>query len=996
MDRRNNIIRHLGYDDVLLPMPEVERLYPTYQDLTRLGADECYFIAGHPAALFCKVAAFNNEYTKRIVKILHAAWNYRKVLLLITYSNFEVRVYNCHTKPNYVSSESDYEKDLDAAQIQRATLDDGNLEYFASLFSREAVDTGAVWEAQKTLKIDVTKRVDAYLVDSLDRTKEALLQKGLEEKYIHALLIRSLFVLFLEDKGATKEAGVYAAINSKYSTYFEILKDKEATYQLFAVLNERFNGDVTKILPDEEYQVTTQHLDLVRKCFLDGDLSDNPKLYENWRLFQFDFIGVELLSEIYEHFLGVSKSSKGQYYTPSNLVDLILSEKIPADTTNWDMKILDPACGSGIFLVESFKRLIRIWKQVNHKDTIDFETLKAILCNNIYGIDIDATALSVTAFSLYLTLINELDPRTFWAQPTCKLPCLIHNEGQIEKVCGNLWCRDTIATDFTNLLPKMDLVVGNPPYGTEHSQESIKAYCKKYGFASEMALPFIHKAASFSPNGEMVLVVNMKILTNATNTYARFRDWLLREAYVEKIYNFSIFRNAPKDFGGSLFISAKAPVAVLFYRAIRPETVSKDIIYWSPRTYLKGNLLYDIVLDSCDLKYLPRELCEKNDTSIWKIGAWGNALSYRVLEKLREMPTLQQSFGQNHWVYGRGCNADSNNPDFIPEILLDLKRIERYITQNDAVIQNEKNKAYRKNKPRIFDAPYVVMKECLDKHGVIASLFWGNAITTTSSFVFNGMPEDDKIVLAAYLNSCLVSAYLFLTASTWGIERDRLLLDEETMQLPSPFETISEEQKVKIIALYGQLCEKRARMMHTDTTEEERQMDELFYAIFKLTDLEIEVMKDAYNNSMQLFALKEDANAIRKVSLDDLEAYAKRICLSLNDYFQYSNTRVSPEILVPNVIVPLCMVIVRFGETKREIRKLDSKSNYDMLRELYSVLTAKIQDGIVIQRALRDYRDDNIILIRPNQKRFWTEMQALEDGAAIFAEILSMKGEEHG
>ena len=76
--------------------------------------------------------------------------------------------------------------------------------------------------------------------------------------------------------------------------------------------------------------------------------------------------------------------------------------------------------------------------------------------------------------------------------------------------------------------------------------------------------------------------------------------------------------------------------------------------------------------------------------------------------------------------------------------------------------------------------------------------------------------------LAAYLNSCLVSAYLFLTASTWGIERDRLLLDEETMQLPSPFETISEEQKVKIIALYGQLCEKRARMMHTDTTEEER------------------------------------------------------------------------------------------------------------------------------------------------------------------------------
>ena len=289
MIKSDNIIKTLGYANVLLSMPEVERYYSTYQDLKGLGAEECYFIAGHPAVLFSRVKAFDSESNKKVLGILHKAWNYRKVLLLISYSDFEVRVYNCYTKPEYVSTEAGFEKELKIAQIQAATLDNENLEQFASFFSREAVDTGALWREQKKLKIDVSKRIDAYLVESLDRTKEALLQNGLEEKYIHALLIRSLFVLFLEDKGATNEAGIYASINPEYSSFFDILKDKNATYQLFSVLNGQFNGDITRILPGEIEQVSEYHLELIRRCFLDGDISDNPKMYNDWRLTVPDF-----------------------------------------------------------------------------------------------------------------------------------------------------------------------------------------------------------------------------------------------------------------------------------------------------------------------------------------------------------------------------------------------------------------------------------------------------------------------------------------------------------------------------------------------------------------------------------------------------------------------------------------------------------------------------------------------------------------------------------
>ena len=248
MNGNSEIIKYLGYEGVLLPIPEVERLYPNYRDLKSLGVDECYFIAGHPAALFFKTQTFDQEYAIRISEVLHQAWNYRKVLLLIAYSDFEVRVYNCYTKPTYVTNDTARNKELEDAQIMLTSIEDSEFGVFASLFSREALDTGALWQAGRDrVRIDISKRVDAYLVDSLDRTKVALLKDGLKEEYIHALLIRSLFVLFLEDKGATAKAGVYEAIVPGCTTYFELLKDKDATYKLFEVLNKRFNGDITHL-----------------------------------------------------------------------------------------------------------------------------------------------------------------------------------------------------------------------------------------------------------------------------------------------------------------------------------------------------------------------------------------------------------------------------------------------------------------------------------------------------------------------------------------------------------------------------------------------------------------------------------------------------------------------------------------------------------------------------------------------------------------------------
>lgn len=993
---QNSVLDKLGYNGVLVPTQEICATYPDYQDIVCLGADYCYFIDSNPAVLFHQVSSFDNIAQTQIAEILHKAWNYRKILFLIVYSSFEVRAYNCFTKPEYTKNKEDYSSYNKRAIIKEATLNEtDNLNEFISIFSRISIDCGAIWhqEANIIQTINLENRVDAYLVNSLDRTADYLKKVGLEDEIIHSLLIRSLFILFLEDKGATAEAGLYGKIKNDCQSYFDILKDKEATYRLFEELNKHFNGDITPIIENEYKTVTLDHLEIIRRCFLDGDLSDTPKLYDDWRLFRFDIIRIELLSEIYEHLLGASKKDKGQFYTPHNLVDLILSEKIPTSSKSWNIRILDPACGSGIFLVESYKRLIQIWKKEHPNYEIDYNTLCNILCDNIYGIEIDLTALKVTAFSLYLTLINELNPKTLWIQPECPLPFLITtNKNTSQEKGHNLWCADTIECDFTNLIPEVDLLIGNPPYGTKHDQISISKYCKKHSFANEMVLPFMHKAINFCPKGEIALIFNIKVLTNTNGTYKNFRKWLFSKTYVKSIYNFSIFRKSPKNYGGSLFSSATAPVAVIYYSANIPDKKATTIQYWAPKTYVKSNVLTSIILDGADMKYLPRQECEKGNTQIWKIGAWGNFDCFHLISRLKKFPTLRDYFKKNDWIYGRGSNADSKHPDTIPSHIVDLKRICRYSISSDAIIVNNSQKAFRSNKDGLFNPPYVIVKECPDNQGVIAGIYNGqpSVITNTSTFVFNTSSYAEQIILTTYLNSKLVNCILFLTSSTWGIERERLLLDDEVALLPSPFDLLNKESRDALINLYNKIIENNNQILLENTHDIQESIDNIFYRIFNLSQQDIELIEDTFIYSLELFAYQAKSLALAKTTTEDLTAYGTRLCNYLNDLFQFSSFKVSATIYKFSTSTPLSMVELSFSENIYDTTTKENIEFQSILKQLYNTINHQMTTEIQIRRQLTFYDNNKIFIVKPNQKRHWTIIQASDDADTLFYDILKM------
>ena len=471
------------------------------------------------------------------------------------------------------------------------------------------------------------------------------------------------------------------------------------------------------------------------------------------------------------------------------MVELILNEKLPTDKskTNYQVKTLDPSCGSGIFLVQSFKRLIKRYENKHNKKLTDFKTLVEILKTNIFGIELDSKSIKVAAFSLYLALLDNLDPKTGWWNKTIQFPYLINDpeDSSLNEQGNNLFKRDTIS-DLSDIeeLHNFDLVVGNPPFGellsieddiekNEGKQKSIRAYCNKEKFAKEMVLPFLHKATLFAPKGEISLIFNSKILTNNEGTYQNFREWLFKKNYVEKIYNFSILRKTPKFSGSRLFDSAKVPISIIFYQKENPKNSKDTVTYYAPKTYIKNDVLEGIVIDSSDEKHLPRTECEKPDTKIWKSAMWGTYFDFKLIEKIDEnYINLDIYIKQNKIKYKTGLNGDKQKLDFIPEYIVKTSEISKYYTHQSASKPN--NKYYRSIDKSLFSPPYLAIKKGQKDKMITASLIMHKAYCMSGAYIINNASDFDKKVILSLINSRFATYFLFLVSSSWGIEREQI------------------------------------------------------------------------------------------------------------------------------------------------------------------------------------------------------------------------------
>ncbi|RLD54156.1 MAG: endonuclease, partial [Bacteroidetes bacterium] len=537
-----------------------------------------------------------------------------------------------------------------------------------------------------------------------------------------------------------------------------------------------------------------------------------------------------------------------------------------------------------------------------------------------------------------------------------------------------------------NKLQNFALIVGNPPFGTTDLSEAVRSYCDKYNFAKEMVLPFLHKATKFAPEGEIALIFNTKVLTNTGGTYQKFREWLFNKCYVEKVFNFSILRNAKKNFGGQLFGDATGPISIVFYQKEQPKTPSDKITYYAPKTFIKSNVIDGLNIDFTDLKFLPREECKKPDTKIWKIAMWGGMNDWLLTDRLRkEHSNFKTYLINNNIEYGSGLHPkeNENNKVFIEGSHMGTAKIEKYYTPINNTVQIKKE--FRSNNLKLFKQPLAVIKEGITNKNILSSYFDYDVHYNKAVYGFSTNEAEKLKSIVITFNSNFATYFFFLTSSSWGIERDRIVLTEY-LNFPytelslddlkkTQFSDISFDQKISML---------NQNKNHFDFQYWESKINRLY----NLSLNNIVRISDTISFSVDLFHKQEKSIALYPILQEQLIKYGETISTELNDFLESEDLFANATVYNINRFTPLMMIKLSFANKQKEI--VTSREFIDdELKKIDNHLWKEKSSNIYFRKKLNYKTGDDIFIIRPNQRRFWSQSMALEDASELILEILN-------
>ncbi|MCJ7484179.1 MAG: BREX-1 system adenine-specific DNA-methyltransferase PglX, partial [Thermodesulfovibrionales bacterium] len=404
--------------------------------------------------------------------------------------------------------------------------------------------------------------------------------------FIKALSDREIEDDYLDQLAATIESDGLAESDSGWFA---------ACRKIFDKLNRFYNGNIFKPRPELEAVVVankTVH-DIIRSL----QPENSP--------YNFAVLPVEILGTIYERFLGrvvrtteqrvkieekpEVRKAGGVYYTPQYIVEYIvkntvgkLLEKCQTPAEAAKLKILDPACGSGSFLVGAYAVLID-WhikyydtkKRLSAADRADAyydsdgrvrltaRLKRQILINNLFGVDIDQQAVEVTRFSLSLKALEDTRREELYEERSLFKETVLPDLNDNIK-CGNSLIgpdyfsgkmfsdseelRRVNPFDWQREFPDIfssggfDAVIGNPPYvRQEMLGDDFKSYVKgkydSYAGTADLYVYFIEKSLKvLRENGNFGFICWNKWIRS--NYGHPLRDLIIKESKIEQIIDF--------------------------------------------------------------------------------------------------------------------------------------------------------------------------------------------------------------------------------------------------------------------------------------------------------------------------------------------------------------------------------------------------------------------------------------------------------------------------
>ncbi|RKM87689.1 hypothetical protein D7036_24850, partial [Aquimarina sp. BL5] len=407
-----------------------------------------------------------------------------------------------------------------------------SIEIDHDLLSISKLRSGKGWKSIHEEYFNKIKTVDRYLLSNITDARRILIAKennfpagNLSPDVANRLIGRLIFIRYLIDRRVTFNDQDILLGNNKterQKALNQLLLDHKKTYDFFDYINKKFKGDLFPLnfenqgLPflERDY-VRKENLEVLHYLFTCSNMFKGNKVKgytvqpSLFNVYDFEIIPVELISNIYESFLGNTVFSKGEivtklskqnqvkaFYTPPFLVDYVLSQTVKPHLGKSNItkcKILDPSCGSGIFLVESLRRIIDKEIKVEEasfsnglkKELISNDRLWELLEDNIYGIDIDQNAIEITIFSLYITLLDyKTHPKeieNFEFRP-------LRNKNLFGGSEADFFNTDNPFNKLFKKKVKLDFIVGNPPWGAVLKSNYVN-YIKERALAEKQKEP---------------------------------------------------------------------------------------------------------------------------------------------------------------------------------------------------------------------------------------------------------------------------------------------------------------------------------------------------------------------------------------------------------------------------------------------------------------------------------------------------------------------------
>ncbi len=799
---------------------------------TSPGTDTENLLPPHPAVYITK--ADTQEQAREVHRKL---WNLSHAPFIIILLPQQLRVY---TGFNYAEDPSEDVGLLE--EISHNKLRDlENLNYLLSNFNATAIDTGRVW-AKYSKELNVHNRVDERLLENLKRLGEALQQYGLHDRVAHALIGKYIYLRYLRDRGILTNKWL-AQHKIKSEEVFSLSATVNGLQRLVDALETQVNGKVFPLDFQEEKELQDNHIALVASVFLGSEIVDQDapeivqQLYLDFKAYAFEYIPIETLSTIYEQFIHAKakeRKKKGVIYTPEVLADYLLSEVEWAKLLERGMKIFDPACGSGVFLVLAYRRLIEKELRRRKLEKLPPEELRTILSESIYGVEREEEACYVTELSLILTLLHYAEPR-YLHNLEFQFPAL-HNRQIFHCDFFDLDGEES-DVPFWELELKFDIIVGNPPWIRPDAEEDRFVDTWIQDAKKERNHPIGGKrvAEAFSwlvvnllkPKGVVGLVMPATSLFNISSR--QYRRKFFSNHKVLRITNFANLRDVL--FGKR----ATLPAATIIYCQKTSEHNKTPIIHYGP-FYVNQLTINDraspwsITINENEIQSISCSEAQNGKASLWKFALWGSHLDKSAFERLVNLfpSTLEEIVRSKNWLFYEGSQLRDGRGDSNEELECITNLRGKRVFQSNSMRKTMLRFSVSSNVLVIIPDHMCYIRKQGGKAGLgltqpphlIISPNWQQYITySDQDFVIPprqmGMsaPQEDSNhlkAIAVYLNSSLVAYYLFFQASEWGVFRQaRRVTINKVRTIPTP--KFTNGQIDTLAALWDEIvkCEKQ-------------------------------------------------------------------------------------------------------------------------------------------------------------------------------------------